>query len=132
MMPAKKPARRKPARRVAVTAPPVAVDLTLLIGQMVGTVNSLKETVEADREQWAAERADAATYRQGIRETLDKISGTVAAICGPDGQRINNLEKAAGDFKQFRNRLAGGVMVLTVFWGLALAVITDKVKKVFS
>jgi hypothetical protein len=132
-MPAKKPARRKPARRRAVAAPPAAPggDVTLLIGQMIGAVTSLKERVEDDREQWNAERADAAEYRKGIRDTLEHIKGDLASMAG-HGTRIAALETTAGDYKSFRNRIAGISLAIAFFWTLFGSMLIEKAKKVFS
>lgn len=123
--------QRKPARRRSSPAP-IAGDLTLLIGTISGTVQSLKEAVEADRDEWYAERQANAEYRQGIRETLDQIKGQVAAIAGPDGKRIDRLEKVAGEWKSFRNKAAGAMLSFTVFWALLGDIVKAKVKGMFS
>jgi len=126
------PAKRKPARRRKRTAapPPAHADpsltsLTLLVGQIAGELKSHINAVMHDRAEREDDRRESANYRKDVRETLGKLNEGVGQVAGLT-TRVVAVEKVAADYKSFRNKLAGGVLILGFFWAIA----AEKVKKV--
>lgn len=126
-MPAK-PRRRPPARRRAPRAPPDASlnSITLLVGQISGELKSHIAAVTHDRAEREDDRRESSRYRAEVRGSLSELKEGFDQIAGLT-KRVGDLEKVGGDYKSFRNKLAGGLLVLGFFWAL----IAEKVKKVF-
>ncbi len=125
------PAKRKPVRRRKPPAPPAHVDpslssITLLVGQIAGELKSHINAVMHDRAEREDDRRESEKYRNDVRAKLGDLSDKIGAVAG-HADKIKDLEKVAGDFKSFRNKLAGGVLVLGFFWAIA----AEKIKRVW-
>ena len=133
MAPVKRPAarRKSPPDTAPVSISPDALNaLTLLVGQIGGKLESHITSVTRDRAEDENDRREASKYRDDIRRVLETMSTKLGSLDTHAG-RIEKLEKTATDYRTFRNKLAGGVLVLFFFWTLAADHIKDVVKKVF-
>lgn len=136
-MPAKrKPPKRKPAarRRPTVAHPPAMMapadalnSLTLLVGQIGGKLDQHIDAVTVDRAERDDDRRESVEYRREMRTDMDNLKEGVGKIAGLT-TRLDAVEKVTGEYKSFRSKLAGGVLVLGVFSSF----IVEKIKKVFS
>ncbi|WP_316189385.1 hypothetical protein [Bradyrhizobium sp. SZCCHNS1054] len=118
----KPPARRR--RTVSIAPAGDNASLVLLLGQLDGKLESHIEAVQQDRAEREADRAAAAQYRHDVRNQLATLDKKIDAV-GDHGARIQALERSAADFKAFRNKLAGAVLVLGAFWTLGLTYLRD-------
>jgi hypothetical protein len=123
------PPRKKPTRRHPVAAPLDASlqSITLLVGQIGGELKSHIAAVTHDRAEREDDRRESASYRKEVRDTLGDLRDGINKIPGLT-TRIENLEKISIDYKSFRNKLAGALLVIGFFWAL----IAEKIKKVLS
>ncbi|WP_316191595.1 MULTISPECIES: hypothetical protein [unclassified Bradyrhizobium] len=124
MPPAKKPPARRRRPPVAIASATDGAALVLLLGQLDGKLESHIEAVQADRAEREADRAAAAQYRHDVRNQLQVLDRKIDAV-GDHAGRIKALETSAADFKAFRNKLAGAVLVFGAFWSLGLAYLKD-------
>ena len=128
----------RPSRQAPPAPPPSVVplpadivsSLTMLVGEMRGQLLAHIEAVHQDRAERDNDRRDSAQYRKEVRETLADLNEKIDASAD-HGTRIKALEKTALDYKTFRNKAAGVLLAVGVFWTFAGSAIVDKVKKVF-
>jgi hypothetical protein len=127
------PAKRKPVRRRRSPPPPAPpphadpslTSLTLLVGQIAGKLEAHITDAMHDRAEREDDRRAGAQYRSDVRKTLGDLTEGVGKIAGLE-TRVAAVEKIAGDYKSFRNKLAGVVLAAGFFWAIA----AEKIKKV--
>lgn len=100
----------------------------MIVGEIRGELSSHIEAVMQDRAEREEDRRASEVYRRDVRHNFSNIATKLQAFESFPA-RLTSLEAAAGDFKAFRNKLAGAVLVIGFFWALAAGIVKDKLTK---